>query len=211
MTFPNPKNVSDWQTAYTRDDAFKEYGKHNQLSDLVMLLGGLSISIFIAILASPRINLTSLSIYLKLVLFLVLVVLVFIVLILVKSRATCFAKIFFGDFYQPPEEIDPTKIIDYRLHGRLKLPPPFNLLSQFKYIMAKEGEIAVRSEKWPAWSARNLGGPILLIVFDGCALYLEHGNRFSRIVGPGDKAPNLEWYETIKYEVDLRPKIKSGN
>jgi regulator of protease activity HflC (stomatin/prohibitin superfamily) len=42
-------------------------------------------------------------------------------------------------------------------------------------------------------------------------LYLERGNRFSRIVGPGDKIPFLEWYETIKYVVDLRPKIKDGN
>ena len=27
MKFPYPENLSDWQTAYTRDDAFKEYGK----------------------------------------------------------------------------------------------------------------------------------------------------------------------------------------
>ena len=73
--------------------------------------------------------------------------------------------------------------------------------------MAKEGE-SIKSDQWPAWIARNLGGPLLLIVFDGCALYLERGNRFSRIVGPGDKVPFLEWYETIKYVVDLRPKVR---
>jgi regulator of protease activity HflC (stomatin/prohibitin superfamily) len=59
--------------------------------------------------------------------------------------------------------------------------------------------------------ARNLGGPLLLVVFDGCALYLERGNRFSRIVGPGEHLPFLEQYETIKYVVDLRPKVKTGD
>jgi regulator of protease activity HflC (stomatin/prohibitin superfamily) len=84
------------------------------------------------------------------------------------------------------------------------------MLSQFKYILVKDGEI-VNKDQWPAWSACHLGGPLILIVFDGCALYLERGNRFSRVVGPGDKVPFLEWYETIKYVVDLRPKVKSDS
>lgn len=59
--------------------------------------------------------------------------------------------------------------------------------------------------------ACHLGGPLTLIVFDGCALYLERGGRFSRVVGPGEKAPFLELHETIKYVVDLRPKVKMDN
>ena len=82
------------------------------------------------------------------------------------------------------------------------------MFSQFLYIIAKDGEID-KKDKWPAWSACNLGGPLSLIVFDGSALYLERGNRFSRVVGPGEKIPFLEWYETIKYVVDLRPKMKT--
>lgn len=223
MKFPYPENISDWQTVYTRDDAFKEYGKHTKRSELAILAGILIISAFIATILAPRLNRTLSQLFTQtltnplakigvfLVILAVLLVFVYLLFLLVQTGASRFANRFFIEFYQPPEEIDPAKIINYRLQGKIKLPPPFNLLSQFKYIIAKEGDIAIRSEKWPAWSARNLGGPILLIVFDGCALYLERGNRFSRIVGPGDKAPFLEWYETIKYVVDLRPKIKDGN
>jgi regulator of protease activity HflC (stomatin/prohibitin superfamily) len=57
--------------------------------------------------------------------------------------------------------------------------------------------------------ARNIGGPLLLIVFDGSALYLERGNRFSRVVGPG--ASFLERHETIKYPLDLRAKSKTDS
>jgi regulator of protease activity HflC (stomatin/prohibitin superfamily) len=48
-----------------------------------------------------------------------------------------------------------------------------------------------------------------LIIFNGSALYLERGNRFSRVVGPGEHIPFLEWHETIKYVVDLHPKVKT--
>jgi len=222
MKFPYPENPSDWQVAYTRDDAFRDSGKLATRSSLASLIASLSASVFIILIAVPVINQTitrmlanySSNPLLKIVVFIViLIILLAIVQILisiVRKRASHFASMFFREFYQPPESIELIEIINYRLYGRSKLPPPFNLLSQFQYIMARDGEI-VKADKWPAWCARHLGGPILLIVFDGCALYLERGSRFSRIVGPGDKAPFLEWYETIKYVVDLRPKIKDGN
>lgn len=211
MKFPYPENPSDWQMAYTREDAFKECGKNAERSDMFLLAGVLVLSAFIALVAIPKIGKLSFhpNAYVWLGMFFALVVFVFLLLALVQARASRFAAKFLTDFYQPPEGMDLDKIIEYRLRGKFKLPPPFNMLSQFQYIMARDGEI-VKSDKWPAWCARNLGGPILLIVFDGCALYLERGNRFSRIVGPGDKIPFLEWYETIKYVVDLRPKIQEG-
>ncbi|MEZ0395623.1 MAG: SPFH domain-containing protein [Anaerolineales bacterium] len=106
------------------------------------------------------------------------------------------------------------KIIAERKYGKIHLPPPFNAFFQFKYILIKDGAIVEKEEvrdRWPAWMACNIGGPILLIVFDGNALYLERGNKFSRVVGPGEIAPFLEWFETIKYVVDLRPKVKVGS
>ena len=122
--------------------------------------------------------------------------------------AVHFASKFLLEFYCPPNEVDISKIINYRLFGISKLPPPLNMFSQFSYIIAKDGEID-KKNKWPAWSACNLGGPLNLIVFDGSALYLERGNRFSRVVGPGEHIPFLEWHETIKYVVDLHPKVKT--
>jgi hypothetical protein len=55
-----------------------------------------------------------------------------------------------------------------------------------------------------------LGGPATLIIFDGFALYLERGNRFSRVVGPGKEIPFLELYETVRAIVDIRPRVKNG-
>lgn len=222
MKFPYPENPSDWQTAYTRDDAFKEYGKHARHSELAFLAGILIITAFIAIKLAPNLSrvispalVQALPgplgwIFVFIAILMALIFVVSLILLVAQSRAFHVATAFFTEFHQSPEGIDPARIIKYRLQGRFKLPPPFSMFSQFEYIIAKEGDIA-KSDQWPAWCARNLGGPILLIVFDGCALYLERGNRFSRIIGPGDKAPFLEWYETIKYVVDLRPKVKEGN
>lgn len=218
MTFPYPEDSNAWQTVYTRDDAYRQFGKHANRSKLTFLLGVALVATFFTVQFSPF-SIQFASRYLKpsntvtqamiLLTFLLSALIGYFALQAVRSRALKFAASFFNDFHHPPEGVDPAELIKYRLNGKIKLPPPFNMLSQFKYIMAKEGEIA-KSDQWPAWMARALGGPLLLIVFDGCALYLERGNRFSRVVGPGDKAPFLEWFETIKYVVDLRPKVQDG-
>jgi regulator of protease activity HflC (stomatin/prohibitin superfamily) len=120
------------------------------------------------------------------------------------------AKQFFREFYLPPEMVKPADVIKYRISSRIKLPMPFSewfsSFSQFKYILVQNGQF-LKNDEWPAWLAQNIGGPILLIVFDGSALYIERGNRFSRVVGPG--VSYLERYETIKYALDLRTKIKT--
>ncbi len=117
---------------------------------------------------------------------------------------------FFREFYIPPDNIEDKNVITYRAGSRTKLPMPFSewfsSLSQFKYVLVQNGEF-LKKDEWTTWLACNLGGPLLLIVFDGSALYIERGNRFSRIVGPG--AAYLERYETIKYAVDLRAKVKT--
>jgi hypothetical protein len=46
------------------------------------------------------------------------------------------------------------------------------------------------------------------VIYDGISLYLERGNQFSRVVGPG--MPFLERYERIKEVIDLKPQIKTG-
>ena len=219
MNFPYPENQMDWQTAYSRDDAYRQFGRHARHSKYIFLLSVVLSATFFTTLFSPTLVQFA-SRYLRptdavtqaviLLTFLLSALVSYILLQIIQSRALQFATSFFVDFHRPPEGVEPVELIKYRLNGKFKLPPPFNMLSQFKYIMAKEGELA-KSDQWPAWMARALGGPLLLIVFDGCALYLERGSRFSRVVGPGDKAPFLEWFETIKYVVDLRPKVHDGN
>lgn len=206
MAFPYPQDPKDWQTAYTLNQAYQDSGMVAPEVGWVSLLATTMLSAY-GLLAFATNEFSGF----QLILFGLKVCVIIVLLVLIKSVAHRNAIDFFRKLYQPPEGISVDDIIDYRLYGRFKLPlflsDLFPDVSQFKYIIAKEGQIEKKDE-WPAWQACNVGGPILLIIFDGCALYLERGNRFSRIVGPGDKYPFLEWYETIKYAVDLRPKVK---
>lgn len=206
MVFPYPQDPKDWQTAYTLNQAYHDSGRVAPEAGWVFPLAIATLSAYglLALAKNEVSGFQPILLVLK-----ALVIIIFLVLIGIVARRN--AIDFFRRLYQPPEGISASNIIDYRLYGRLKLPlflsDLFPDISQFKYIIAREGRIEKKDE-WPAWQACNVGGPILLIIFDGCALYLERGNRFSRVVGPGDKYPFLEWYETIKYAIDLRPKVK---
>jgi regulator of protease activity HflC (stomatin/prohibitin superfamily) len=212
MSFPYPQDSNEWQTAYTRDQAYRDsetYG--SRLATPIALC-------FIVVMAyaswklglPARILLLPLTWPYQIAVALAVILASFALFMVgVSLPAQRFAEAFFADFYRPQKEGDASKIINYRLNGKIKLPPPLNLLSQFEYILVRDCKIE-KMDKWPSWSALHVGGPIMLIVFDGNALYLERGSRFSRVVGPGEKTPFLEWYETIKYVVDLRPKVKTG-
>ena len=209
MTFPHPQNPNDWQAAYTRDDAYRDSGEYAKNSFKAMWIGSVIVSccLFVLLLGFDMVGAFPIS--LKVALFIILVLVVFMMFAAIQSFAIRFAADFLREFHKFPGDMNAAQLINNRLYGRLKLPPPLNMLIRFNYLLVKDGEIA-KADHWPAWSARNLGGPLLLIIFDGNALYLERGNRFSRVVGPGDPSPFLEWYETIKYVVDLRPRIHVG-
>jgi regulator of protease activity HflC (stomatin/prohibitin superfamily) len=207
-------NPAEWQTAYTKDEAFSDSSRHSSLLGVILMFSFLSVLSLILL----RWGLLTLiweapvSLQYKLIFGLVLfIVMLVIFLVTAYQPAMIAAARFFEDFYRPSGKIaeSAAKIINHRLYGKGKLPPPLNLFAPFEYIMVQDGKIA-KEDKWPAWMARHLGGPLQLIIFDGFALYLERGNRFSRVVGPGDKVSVLEWYETIKYVVDLRPKVRIG-
>jgi regulator of protease activity HflC (stomatin/prohibitin superfamily) len=208
MTFPYPERPEDWQTAYTRDDAYRDSEKRRSEYLLRIIICFFILLTYVYFRLANSNLFTGSTPLIKASFILITTLMSIALFIVIVKTASNSASTFFAEFYHPPEKVDPAKIIKYRLLGRSKLPPPLNLFSQFEYILIKDGQID-KKEKWSAWSACNLGGPISLIVFDGNALYLERGNRFSRVVGPGDNIPFLEWYETIKYVVDLRPKIKT--
>lgn len=206
MNSPSNQKSGDWQNAYTRDQAHRDSDNYSGgfiLPLVLCFLFTLAYSWFWAanyyLSEAPNIfrGATSLLIALS----------ALIIFPIMLSAAFHCAETFFEAFYRPPAEINSGEIIRYRLMGKSKLPDRLSLLSKFNFVLIKDGEIGKAGE-WPAWAAQHLGGPLMLIVFDGYALYLERGNRFSRIVGPGSSF--LEWYETIKYVVDLRPQIKTG-
>lgn len=210
MGIPNLQNISGWQTAYTKDQAYRDSNQRRLAVQIPLALCLLFLGTALAFVITQRPWEITLPGFLQTPLMLGIIIGTLCAMLYVITTPFWLAKTFFLEFYRPPEEIDPKEIIKYRLWGKPNVPPPFDLLTifQFKYLLVRDGEM-LKKDEWPGWMACNLGGPLMLVVFDGCALYLERGNRFSRVVGPGDKVPFLEWYETIKYVVDLRPKVKT--
>jgi regulator of protease activity HflC (stomatin/prohibitin superfamily) len=199
MTFKPPAGPSEWQNAYTRDDAYQDSDQRSFMVGLFTLLPS------VVILA-----IWGLITWLEQAKWWIILGGAILILLLntaLNWAAMRFSGDFFEKFYRPPSYVPASKVLRHRLYGKSRLPGPLAMLSQFEYILARDGDLD-KKDNWPAWISRNMGGPILLIVFDGWALYIERGNRFSRVVGPG--APFLDWYETVKYVVDLRPQVKEG-
>lgn len=107
-------------------------------------------------------------------------------------------------FYQPKEDEKISTLIRGRLLGVPPLPPPLNTFVKYPAVFINKPELE------ESHSARWLGGPATLIVNDGFAVYLERGNKFSRIVGPTSPPAFLERFERIKEIVDLRPQNIKG-
>lgn len=108
------------------------------------------------------------------------------------------------DFYQPKEDEKLNPLIRRRLLGVLPLPPPLNMTFKYPFLVLRQPSLD--DNHWARW----FGGPATLVIYDGVAVYLERGNRFSRVVGPGLPMAFLERYERIKEVVDLRPQTKTG-
>ncbi|MCL4823704.1 MAG: hypothetical protein KJZ57_05745, partial [Anaerolineales bacterium] len=114
MTFPYPQNPTDWQTAYTRDDAYRSFGKYARHFENVFFGGVVIIAGFIAIRSFPVVA-QLISRYLGklamlprvsvsiLITFLLAFLVAYVGLQMIRSKAFGFAKLFFTDFYLPPE------------------------------------------------------------------------------------------------------------
>jgi hypothetical protein len=98
------------------------------------------------------------------------------------------------------------RLLQLRLLGVPPLPFPLGNLWKYPFVTIREpGDLS--EDHWVRW----LGGPATLVIYDGTALYLVRGSRFSRVVGPGKPPmPFLDRYETVAAVVDLRPQIKTG-
>lgn len=115
------------------------------------------------------------------------------------------AAVFMHHFYRPAEDEKIAPLIQRRLLGVIPVPPPLDTIFKYPSIVIQKPS-SVPETHWTRW----LGGPANLIIFDGIAVYLERGNRFSRVVGPNTPPCFLEQHERIKEVVDLRPQIKTG-
>jgi len=113
---------------------------------------------------------------------------------------------FIRAFYRPTADTRIPSLIRRKLLGIPPLPLILNAVWKYPLVVIEETRSLERNH-WSRWA----GGPATLVIYDGTAVYLERGNRFSRVVGPGKPPmPFLEHQETIKAVVDLRPQVKTG-
>lgn len=125
------------------------------------------------------------------------------------SQLSQLGQRFFEDFYKPPENLTPTikQLIKNRVQGIPPAPPilqSFISSLEYPYVIIPENGVIKPEQKWIKW----LGGPANLVISDGIALYLERGNKFSRVVGSG--IIHLERYETVRAIVQLTPQKKDA-
>lgn len=109
---------------------------------------------------------------------------------------------FFEAFYKVDEEFDTKGVIRRRFFGIPPLPPSPVSGLEYPYVIIPENGQIKPEHKWVKW----LGGPANLVILDGVAVYLERGNKFSRVVGSG--LVYLENYETVRAVVQLSPQKK---
>jgi regulator of protease activity HflC (stomatin/prohibitin superfamily) len=135
-----------------------------------------------------------------------------VLLILVPVAAVVFglwfifkqAATFVHAFYQPAEDEKLGRLIGRKLLGVVPVPPPLHNVFKYPFVVLREPKLA--ENHWARW----FGGPATLVIYDGIAVYLERGNKFSRVVGPGLPMSFLEQNERIKEVVDLRPQTRTG-
>jgi hypothetical protein len=104
---------------------------------------------------------------------------------------------YFAGLYNPPKGVNIEGLINLRLRGVIPLPPPLDNFNHYPIVIVEDARIKDELDH-----TRWLGGPALLVIYDGNAVYLNRGSSFSRVLGPGIYF--LEKYETIYDIVDLR-------
>jgi hypothetical protein len=210
--FTLPSDPSQWQQLYSASES-----RWNDVKKMGAFLIPIVALTFVAVMyvvagyvyirmdawapRSPESNLLSNTFYLLRIILTILAPLIAIAggLILVFKQVGAFVR----SFYQPAEDEKLGRLIRRKLLGVIPVPPPLNLKFKYPFIVLREPKLA--ENHWARW----FGGPATLVIYDGIAVYLERGNKFSRVVGPGLPMSFLEQHERIKEIVDLRPQTKT--
>ncbi len=211
MTAPNPlPDASKWQQLYSSSDSrWKDLERIGTLLMPIIVLAVVAITYVFAgyarfyseSLIPQRWTWFSTALYIFEFLFIIFAPLlaVGLGLFFILKQASAFMR----SFYQPVEDEKLSGLIQRRLLGVLPVPPPLDNIFKYPPVVIQKPSSPAETH-WSRW----LGGPATLIIYDGIALYLERGNQFSRVVGPGLPMPFLEQHERIKEVVDLRPQTK---
>jgi hypothetical protein len=128
------------------------------------------------------------------------ILLEFIFLRIVSGMSKKFTKSFYN-ISDEAEGVNVGRLIQRRVFGVPPMPGFLGSFISYPFIVVDKDKL---EDKF-SW-AYSLGGPAKLIIYDGFAVYLERGGKFSRVVGSG--IAFLERYETLRDIIDLRPQIK---
>jgi hypothetical protein len=204
----NPSEPDKWQTAYTENRGFDDSLKRTGAL-LIPVLITLIIPLFYTILYIFKVLTTTpankMSSALQLIsnispgfaLALLALSGSFMTLSLIKKDAGTFLQ----TFYNLPDSIKVGELTGLRIFGRMPLPPPLSRLIKFPLLKVKNGKI----EPLENWQA-IIGGPGKLQIEPGNAVYLECGNKFSRVLGQGFAFMDL--HEQIKAVVNVGPQSR---
>ena len=204
MTFKYSSDPKDWQTSYAEKQAFAD-SLQRAGSLLIPSIVILTIPIFFAIfcllswLGRAQAQGISLGNQISIIIAGIIIILAPIFLsLLTLGHLFKTAGAFLKTFYDLPDSVDMKKLVNLRVFGRPPMPPPLSGWIKFPAVKAQNGKLDPQ-ESWQTL----IGGPVKLKIEPGNAVYLERGNRFSRVVGQGDSF--LELHETIKTVLNTGP------
>ena len=207
MRFKYSIDPKEWQTSYTEKQAFADSLQRAGsllLPIIVIAIIPILFAIFCLLTRLEQAVAENLSDNYKILLIIAGFALIFTPLILsslIFKHLFKTAGTFLKFFYALPDSVNMKKVVNLRVYGRPPMPPPLSNLIKFPTIKAKNGKLDP-SENWQT----QIGGPANLKIDPGNAIYLERGNRFSRVVGQGDAF--LELHETIKTVLNTCPQIE---
>lgn len=210
MTLPPPANndPSQWQAKYKAKDAHAADGKRRGAISMVSSTALFISTLYVTTYLWSHYAATIVDWVGKIgILFLLGLVAVVLMLITAAIRKLLFraAISFFDRLYERDEfDSDAAERIRLRFSGIPPTPPPLRRFDAFKYpfVLIRDGRVDPKKD-WIRW----LGGPARLLIFDGNAIYVERGNKFSRVIGPSNSLPFLDATERVRAVVDLHPRV----
>lgn len=209
---PSTEEAKNWQSMYTAEkahwDDLRQIGFIVVPSAIGLFFAVIYAALFVNFIIDPLLTWSARSTwtfaaYLATVFF--PIVLPIVLAVIGFSLLMISARKFFEAFYKTDDDFDGRPLIRRRFLGIPPVPPSPIPSMEYPYVVIPENGQIKPEQKWVKW----LGGPANLVVTDGVAVYLERGNKFSRVVGSG--IVFLEKYETVHSVVQITPQKRDDD
>jgi hypothetical protein len=204
----NSSEPNQWQNAYTENKGFADSLKRTGgllIPVIVTMIVPMFYAIFYLLDLLSRAQADDLPKSVQIQYTVLGIILIFIPIIFTGLIFTFMLKTagtFLKTFHNLPDSINIKEVVGLRVFGRVPMPPPLSTVIKFPTVNTKDGE----SDPLENWHT-TIGGPVKLKIEPGNAVYLERGDRFSRVVGQGNAF--MELHEKIKAVVNVGPHSKT--